>query len=269
MSKIPLGQATEYPHEYAPGVLCPVSRSTARDALGIGAELPFHGNDLWNAWELTWLDSRGQPVVATATFSFDASSPNIVESKSLKLYLGSLAMTRFAAQAELVHTLSSDLEKISGGDVEVTIHTARDAEAVTIRNLPGNCVDDLPMSRWAEQVDSNLLAADNEIVTETIHSNLLRSLCPVTSQPDIGSVMVRYRGPRIEPASFLEYVVSFRQHQDFHEACVERMFLDVKAQCRPEELTVYARYNRRGGIDINPFRTDFDDEPANLRLWRQ
>ena len=269
MSKIPLGEATEYPQEYAPGVLCPVSRSTAREALGIGAVLPFHGKDLWNAWELTWLDSRGQPVIAIATFSFDASSPNIVESKSLKLYLGSLAMTQMTSQAELVQTLTSDLEQISGGAVDVAIHHGDDSEAVTICNLPGDCADELPMSHWAGQVDKDLLRANGEVVSETIHSNLLRSLCPVTSQPDIGSVMVRYLGPRIDPVSFLEYVVSFRQHQDFHEACVERMFLDIKSQCRPEELTVYARYNRRGGIDINPFRSDIDDPPKNLRLWRQ
>lgn len=269
MSTIPLGQVTEYPQEYSPDVLFAVPRSESRKALEIGTDLPFHGSDIWNAWELTWLDARGQPVVATASFSFDATTPNIVESKSLKLYLGSMTMTRFATHLELAKTLGEDLETIAGGTVDVAIHRGTEPDAARIASLPGECVDNLAMSRHADEVDRDLLIAEGEIVSETIHSNLLRSLCPVTSQPDIGSVMIRYRGPRIEPTSFLEYVVSFRRHQDFHEACVERMFLDIKSRCQPEDLTVYARYNRRGGIDINPFRTDFDDKPTNFRLWRQ
>ena len=250
-------------------MLFAVPRSEARQPLGLDADLPFHGKDLWNAWELTWLDARGQPSVATATFAFDAASRNIVESKSLKLYLGSMAMSRFESDDALVTTLKKDLAEVSGGAVDVSVYRRDESEANRIDKLPGDCVDDLEMANFPANVDSQLLATENEVVSATLHSHLLRSLCPVTSQPDIGSVMVRYRGPRIEPVSFLEYVVSFRQHQDFHEACVERMFLDIQSQCRAEELTVYARYNRRGGIDINPFRTNSDDEPGNLRHWRQ
>jgi len=269
MNTNPLGQVTEYPQEYAPEVLCPIPRSDSRTPLGISNDLPFHGVDIWNAWDLTWLDERGQPVVATATLSFDATSSNIVESKSLKLYLGSLTMTRYSTHAELVKTLTDDLEKTSQGAVDVAIHHRTDSDAAAFADLPGHCVDQLTMLRRTDQVDRGLLSTCSEVASETLHSNLLRSLCPVTAQPDIGSVMIHYRGPKIEPSSFLDYVVSFRQHQDFHEACVERMFLDIKSQCQPEELTVYARYNRRGGIDINPFRTDFDDQPKNSRLWRQ
>jgi 7-cyano-7-deazaguanine reductase len=269
MNKIPLGRETEYPQEYAPGVLYAVPRAETRERLGIGADLPFSGVDLWNAWELTWLDPGGKPVAGTATFLFDATCPSIVESKSLKLYLGSFAMSRFDDHRTLAGTIASDLGKVSGADVGVEIHVGPDAEFFRIAEMPGRCVDDLALPQVPESVDADLLAADGEIVSETLHSHLLRSLCPVTSQPDIGTAMIRYRGPRIEAASFLAYVVSFRRHQDFHEACVERMFLDIKDRCRPDALTVYCRYNRRGGIDINPFRSDFEDEPENIRLWRQ
>ena len=269
MDDIPLGRDTEYPQEYAPDVLFSVPRADGRRHLGLDGDPPFSGKDVWNAWELTWLDGRGQPAVATATIVFDAESPNIVESKSLKLYLGSFAMSRFETDAELVTTISDDLAAASGAAVTVAVHRGAESGFGPIVRMPGECVDGLAMSRWRDAVDDGLLTAGGKTVTGTLHSHLLRSLCPVTAQPDIGSVMVHYRGPGIDPASFLEYVVSFRQHQDFHEACVERMFLDIKRSCAPEALTVYARYTRRGGIDINPFRSDFEDEPANCRLWRQ
>jgi 7-cyano-7-deazaguanine reductase len=269
MSRLPLGKATEYPQEYAPGVLFAVARADAREPLGLSGDLPFHGKDTWTAWEFTWLDPRGQPRVAIATFQFDAWSPNIVESKSLKLYLGSFAMTRIASDTELVNTLANDLGAIAGAPVGVGISQGADANLRQIGNLPGVCVDQMPMARWPGRVEPDLLKTGAETVTETLHSHLLRSLCPVTSQPDMGSVMIRYRGPRIDPVSFLEYVVSFRQHEDFHETCVERMYLDLRKHCQTAELTVYAAYNRRGGIDINPFRSDFENEPPIGRLWRQ
>lgn len=178
-------------------------------------------------------------------------------------------MSRIDDHETLAGTLAADLGKVCGAAVGVEIHAGPDAEFSRIAEMPGRCVDGLALPQVPEFVNADLLAADGEIVSDTMHSHLLRSLCPVTSQPDIGSAMIRYRGPRIEPASFLAYVVSFRRHQDFHEACVERMFLDIKDRCRPDALTVYCRYNRRGGIDINPFRSDFEDEPENIRLWRQ
>jgi len=267
MSRIPLGQITEYREKYAPEILFPIARSEAREALGLGSALPFSGADLWNAWELSWLDDSGKPVVATATITVPADSRNIVESKSMKLYLGSLAMTRYASAAEVVAVLQNDLGSVTGGDVDVRLCTDGSRQAVGM--LPGRCVDDLAFANSRDDVDPALLAATDDFVAESLHTHLLRSLCPVTGQPDFGSVMLRYEGPRITPGSFLEYVVSYRAHHDFHEACVERMFLDIKRECRAEKLTVYARYTRRGGIDINPFRSDFEADIPNTRLWRQ
>lgn len=267
MSRIPLGQATEYPEEYAPEVLFPVARSEARAALGLGAPLPFSGADVWNAWELSWLDPSGKPVVATATLTVPADSPNLVESKSLKLYLGSLAMSRYASAAAVAALIREDLANATGSDVDVNIHVG--TEVLPVDALPGRCVDELGFANVRDDVDASLLSAGGEQAAECLHTHLLRSLCPVTGQPDLGSVLLRYEGPRIDPVSFLEYVVSFRRHNDFHEACVERMFVDVKRECRPDKLTVYARYTRRGGIDINPFRSDFETAIPNTRLWRQ
>jgi len=270
MSRIPLGQDIEYPQEYAPEVLFPVARLDAREILGLTGELPFHGVDIWNAWELTWLDADGRPLVATARLSIPADSTNIIESKSLKLYLNSLAMCHYGSVAELEKTIATDLSNTADSRVDVDIYPGPGGPLSVISQLPGECVDELALVAATGAVDAGLLAVgDQQVTCGELHSHLLRSLCPVTGQPDYGSVLLRYRGARIDPASFLSYVVSFRQHNDFHEACVERMFLDIKTRCAAEELTVYARYNRRGGLDINPFRSDFEDNTENLRLWRQ
>ena len=270
MSEIPLGRPTEYPVKYAPDLLFPVARNDARATLGIGTELPFTGTDLWNAWELTWLNADGKPAVATATFVVDATSPNIIESKSLKLYLNSFAMSRFGSADEITASIATDLSRIAGSDVAVTVTTAADSTGNSISELPGTCIDGLDMNSSSEFVDAGLLRCEGgNVKSEELHSHVLRSNCPVTNQPDMGSVLIRYSGQKIDRSSLLEYIVSFRQHNDFHEACVERIFLDIKERCSPEALTVYARYNRRGGLDINPFRTDTDESPENLRLWRQ
>ena len=270
MSKIPLGKPTEYPEKYAPQVLFAVPRIDARRALGLGDDLPFQGEDFWNAWELTWLESSGKPVVATATITVGADSANMVESKSLKLYLNSLAMTRYASKDEVAEIIRCDLSRITESDVAVNVTTAIDSSTDCIDNLPGDCIDDLDAQIEVTGVDATILqTAGKYTVNEELHSHLLRSNCPVTNQPDMGSVLIRYRGPRIDRESLLRYIVSFRQHRNFHEACVERMFLDLKNRCHPDELTVYARYNRRGGLDINPFRSDFESSPRNVRLWRQ
>lgn len=266
----PLGQKTEYPDQYAPELLFAIPRAPGREQLGLGDPLPFRGVDIWNLWELTWLDSGGKPRVATAEIRVPADSPNIVESKSLKLYCNSFSMSRFAAKSDVESAISTDLGNCTGAEVSVTITPSPDAEGSTTATLPGTCIDllDVECGQW--EVDANLLRADPDTnVKEQLHSHLLRSLCPVTAQPDTGSVLVDYQGPRIDPAALLCYVVSYRQHNDFHEACVERMFLDLKKQCGTEQLTVYARYQRRGGIDINPCRSDRRDDAANLRLWRQ
>jgi len=270
MSKTPLGKPTDYPDEYSPQVLFAVPRVEARRALGLGDELPFQGEDVWNAWELTWLEPAGKPVVATAVITVPADSVNIVESKSLKLYLNSLAMSRYASNDEVAEIIRRDLSGITESDVQISLTPAKESSTGRIVDLPGDCIDDLDAEIDASGVDAKMLkTAGEDSIEEELHSHLLRSNCPVTHQPDMGSVLIRYRGPAIDRESLLRYIVSFRQHNDFHEACVERMFLDIKAQCGPQELTVYARYNRRGGLDINPFRSDFESSAPNLRLWRQ
>jgi 7-cyano-7-deazaguanine reductase len=270
MNKTPLGKPTDYPAEYSPQVLFAVPRIEARRALGLGAELPFQGEDVWNAWELTWLEPAGKPTVATAVITVPADSVNIVESKSLKLYLNSLAMSRYASNDEVAEIIRRDLSRITESEVQISLTPARAFSTGRIVDLPGDCIDDLDVEIDASGVDAKMLkTAGEDLIEDELHSHLLHSNCPVTHQPDMGSVLIRYRGPAIDRESLLRYIVSFRQHSDFHEACVERMFLDIKARCRPEKLTVYARYNRRGGLDINPFRSDFETTAENLRLWRQ
>lgn len=266
----PLGQATTYPDEYSPRLLYAIARTGSREALGLDADLPFHGTDFWNAWDLTWLDPEGAPQVATASVRVPACSVNLVESKSLKLYLGSFAMTRHASFRDVAAIIGKDLAACVGADVYVAIHQPASPARSRIGRLPGQCIDTLrvPCDRY-EVAPEVLSADDSELVAEDLHSDLLRSLCPVTGQPDIGSVMISYRGPRIDREGLLRYVVSYRQHHDFHESCVERMFLDIREHCRAEQLTVYARYQRRGGIDINPFRSNFEATAPNTRLWRQ
>ncbi len=261
----PLGKATDYPSVYSPEVLCPIAREDSRASLGLGDALPFDGADLWTAWELTWLTRAGTPRAAAADICVPARSPNIIESKSLKLYLNSFAMSSAATGYDVAAVIRDDLSAAAGAPVAVTLR-----QSAAIGELPGDSLDEQDIGCSVYDVDASLLRAnDAEVVSECLHSRLLRSLCPVTGQPDFGSLVIRYEGPRIAPDALLRYIVSFREHNDFHEACVERMFVDLKQRCRPERLSVYARYQRRGGIDINPFRSDFETVPTNARLWNQ
>jgi len=266
----PLGQRSEYPDEYSPDLLFAISRIENRATLGLGEDLPFQGVDIWNAWELTWLGMNGQPQVATLEIQVPATSPNIVESKSLKLYLNSFSMSRYDSADTVRRVIEGDLTQYVGAGVHILLCRPETNEGRAVDKLPGTCIDELEVDCDNWDVDADLLAADSsDLVSESLHSHCLRSLCPVTSQADTGSVLIAYEGPKIDPVSLLRYIVSFRQHKDFHEACVERMFLDIKDRCAPDKLSVYARYQRRGGIDINPFRSDFETETLNLRLWRQ
>ena len=266
----PLGRQSTYLEQYSPGLLYAIARTGNREALGLSDELPFHGTDIWNAWELTWLDSDGLPQVGTAEIRVPAGSPNIIESKSLKLYLNSFAMTRCASTGDVAEMIEQDLIEAAGAEVAVQVQRPSETDASTVAQLPGESLDDLKTGCNTYEVDAGLLEASaDDVVTESLHSHLLRSLCPVTGQPDTGSMLITYTGPRIDRAGLLRYIVSYRQHQDFHETCVERIFLDIMERCKAEKLTVYARYQRRGGIDINPFRSNFEDEPPNPRLWRQ
>lgn len=269
-TNLPLGRETDYPHKYAPQVLCAIPRTDSRDGLGLGGALPFSGVDIWNAWDLTWLGPGDRPRVATAEIRVPAESPNIIESKSLKLYLGSFAMSAFDSVTAVAESIAHDLAACVGAPVEVSVLPVSGTEARRVARLPGTCIDDVDASCMSREVDAGLLRSNaSEMVREDLHSHLLRSLCPVTAQPDIGSLLISYRGPRIERAGLLQYIVSFREHSDFHEACVERVFVDLMRRCGCAELSVHARYQRRGGIDINPVRTSTGEQAPNLRLWRQ
>jgi len=261
----PLGQATGYPDRYDPSLLFAVSRTPQRAGIGIGDPLPFTGADVWTAYEHTWLDGRGKPCIAMLSIVVPADSPFIVESKSVKLYLGSFAQTRFDDAAQVVATIERDLAVATGAGIAVTV--LRDAR---IEAIGGEAIDDADVSIDRYQVDPSLLRAGGETVAETLRSDLFRSVCPVTGQPDYASVAIAYRGPRIDRAALLRYIVSYRLHAGFHEHCAERIFVDLAARCACEALTVQARFTRRGGLDINPFRTNAGVAvPANVRTDRQ
>lgn len=268
----PLGKSSKYVSTYTPSLLFPIPRAAKWAELGLSADtLPYKGVDFWNCFELSWLLPSGKPVVAIGEFSIPADSPNIIESKSFKLYLNSLNQTPFVDRAALEATLREDLSAAAGKPVAVRIRSLGEVEAEGVVALPGVCIDDLDISVDSyEHPRPELLRCDaSRVVEESVHSHLLKSNCPVTSQPDWGSVVVEYRGAALDHASLLAYLVSFRQHSDFHEQCVERIFLDLQRLLKPEKLTVYARYVRRGGLDINPYRSTETADFANQRLVRQ
>ena len=268
----PLGKASEYIATYTPSLLFPIPRAAKWAELGLTAQtLPYQGVDFWNCYELSWLLPSGKPVVAIGEFSIPADSPNIIESKSFKLYLNSLNQTAFADRAVLLATLEKDLSAAAGKPVTVRIRDLSDIEVEGVAAMPGTCIDDLDIQVSSyDRPQPELLRCDaTRTVDESLHSHLLKSNCPVTSQPDWGSVAVEYRGAALDHASLLAYLVSFRQHSDFHEQCVERIFLDLQRLLKPEKLTVYARYVRRGGLDINPYRSTEKLDVDNRRLARQ
>ncbi|WP_053214261.1 NADPH-dependent 7-cyano-7-deazaguanine reductase QueF [Pseudomonas sp. Q12-87] len=268
----PLGKSSEYIATYTPSLLFPIPRAAKWAELGLTCEtLPYKGVDFWNCFELSWLLPSGKPVVAIGEFSIPADSPNIIESKSFKLYLNSLNQTPFVDTASLEATLRQDLSAAAGKPVGVRIRSLKDVAGEGIVALPGVCIDDLDINvdSYAHPRPELLRCDESRIVEESLHSHLLKSNCPVTSQPDWGSVAVEYRGAALDPASLLAYIVSFRQHSDFHEQCVERIFLDLQRLLKPEKLTVYARYVRRGGLDINPYRSTEAVQLPNHRLVRQ
>ena len=268
----PLGQHTVYADRYDPGLLFPIPRARKRAEIGISEPLPFHGVDIWNAYELSWLDARGKPVVMLAEFRVPAASPNIIESKSFKLYLNGFAQERIVNAATLSATLTRDLSVAAGAPVQVQLSEAS-ALAHAITDLDGHLLDalDLDIDHYGPpKADYLHIDIGAEAIEETVVSHLLRSNCPVTGQPDWGSVRIAYRGAPIEHAGLLRYLISFRNHNEFHEQCVERIYVDIMQRCTPQQLTVYARYTRRGGLDINPFRaTPGVPMPDNPRSVRQ
>jgi 7-cyano-7-deazaguanine reductase len=265
-----LGRSVAHADRYDPGILFPIARALQRASIGIDGPLPFHGVDVWNAYELSWLDARGKPEIAIGEIRVPATTPNLVESKSLKLYLGSYAMERFASVDDVRARIAADLAAAAGGEVAVTLTLPDRFANLGIVPLVGESIDDLAVSIDEHgPPDNNLLRTSEDEADETLVSNLLKSNCPVTGQPDWASVAIRYRGARIDRESLLRYIVSFRNHADFHEHCVERMYVDLMRRCAPRRLCVYARYTRRGGIDINPWRSSEPGDPPNPRTVRQ
>ena len=270
--QLPLGKATVYKSEYDPGLLCPVPRKLKRDEIGLTGALPFHGVDIWNAYEMSWLTRKGKPVVAMGEFRVPCESPFLIESKSFKLYLNSFNQTRFDDFDTVCALMGQDLSGAVGTPVDVRLIGEQGFAGATFGTLPGECIDDQDVAIEGYALEPGLLegAADaTRPVEEALHSHLLKSNCLVTDQPDWGSVLIRYRGGRIDREALLRYLISFRLHNEFHEQCVERIFTDLLRFCGPERLTVYARYTRRGGLDINPWRSNFESEVGNIRLVRQ
>ena len=273
-----LGKASSYADQYDAALLFPIPRAGKRLELGITGAPPFLGADLWTALELSWLNARGKPQVALAHFTVPCETPNIVESKSFKLYLNSFNQTRFAEAAEVQARLRADISEAawrgapqaSSVGVKLLLPDMFDREPV--HELDGLSLDrlDVECSRYTPAPELLSATLGEPPVSEVLTSNLLKSNCPVTGQPDWGSVQIRYSGPQIEQAGLLQYLVSFRKHNEFHEQCVERIFMDLWTRCKPAKLSVYARYTRRGGLDINPFRTSYPQGlPANIRTARQ
>ena len=257
-----LGREVVYPSCYDAGLLFPIPRAGARRELGLDPDaLPFTGFDRWQLFELAWLDARGKPQVDTATLRLPCDSPNLVESKSLKLYLNSLNDERFASRDVLRDRVVADLSAVAGAPVAMAFGVP------AVSGDEGELIDalDIDLDHYSPPRADFLAGAAAEIAEEVLLSHLLKSNCPVTGQPDWASVSVAYRGPRIDRAGLLRYLVSFRHHAGFHEQCVERIFTDVLARCRPHSLSVEARYTRRGGLYINPWRATPGMPPPPLR----
>jgi 7-cyano-7-deazaguanine reductase len=274
LAHLNLGKTTAYTDKYDATLLQAVPRQLGRDAIGLvitGSELPFFGQDIWHAYELSWLNHKGKPMVALATFVVPVTSSNLIESKSFKLYLNSLNQTRFRDISQLYQTLVKDLSACAGDKVAVTIHHVNELIAFQPTWIQGRCLDDLDIEVNDYQFDAGLLQLTgvDTVVEEKLHSHLLKSNCLITSQPDWASVFIHYRGPAIEHESLLRYLISFRNHNEFHEQCVERIYLDLMRFAKPEFLAVYACYTRRGGLDINPLRSSSPYNPPNIRLTRQ
>ncbi|HBD7142964.1 TPA: NADPH-dependent 7-cyano-7-deazaguanine reductase QueF [Legionella pneumophila] len=268
-----LGQSSNYDDHYNPKRLYPIPRAPKRQEINLDPNsTTFYGFDCWNHYEVSWLNSKGKPVVAMAVISYDCHSPCIIESKSLKLYFNSLNNTTFPDVETVVQTISKDLSHCIGSEVAVNVYPLSEIASQTIyAAFDGICLDKLDIECSVYQVMPDFLSISSELVEEVLYSDLLKSNCLVTNQPDWGSVQIIYKGKKINHEGLLKYLISFRNHNEFHEQCIERIFADIMRFCQPESLTVYGRYTRRGGLDINPIRSTepcaFDGQ--NIRLIRQ
>ena len=272
LKSLKLGQKTEYASQYDRTLLQPVPRALNRDGLGITQNQPFTiGADIWTAYEISWLNEKGLPQVAIADIYLDYQSQNLIESKSFKLYLNSFNQSKFTDFNAVQQTMQRDLSECAQGDVKVRLNPVAVYDSQKIDHLQGDCIDEQDIEITSYEFNADWLkdCVSDEIVEEKLVSHLLKSNCLITNQPDWGTLHIHYIGKKIDHEKLLRYVVSFRQHNEFHEQCVERIFCDLMHYAKPEKLTVYARYTRRGGLDINPFRSNFDNLPENLRLARQ
>ena len=272
LKSLKLGQKTEYASQYDRTLLQPVPRALNRDGLGITQNQPFTiGADIWTAYEISWLNEKGLPQVAIADIYLDYQSQNLIESKSFKLYLNSFNQSKFADFNVVQQTMQRDLSECAQGDVKVRLNPVAVYDSQKIDHLQGDCIDEQDIEITSYEFNADWLkdCVSDEIVEEKLVSHLLKSNCLITNQPDWGTLHIHYIGKKIDHEKLLRYVVSFRQHNEFHEQCVERIFCDLMHYAKPEKLTVYARYTRRGGLDINPFRSNFENLPENLRLARQ
>lgn len=266
-----LGQRTTYDATYNPDRLYAIPRSGKRKEIGIDPnQLPFKGFDCWNHYEVSWLNAKGKPMVAIAEIYYDCETPYIIESKSLKLYFNSFNNSEYHSELDLQQTIENDLKACVQGEVVVRIHSLKQIK-MQLERFSGFCLDDLDITCTVYHVDSSFLMVSEKMVEETLYSDLLKSNCLVTNQPDWGSVQISYIGKKINREGLLRYLVSFRNHNEFHEQCIERIFMDIMRHCQPKSLTVYGRYTRRGGLDINPYRSTEKGnfEKLNLRLIRQ
>ena len=271
-----LGKKSDYKTEYDKSLLFPIARKIKRDELGIAdAEKLFSGCDIWNAYEVSWLNLKGKPLVKILKIVVDSNSECIIESKSLKLYLNSFNNTQFESTEVVKSIIERDLSQAANGNVEIIMVSLNKYSDTIANEFDAISIDDIDCTIGSYETDSSLLAfeseSDNTIVSESLCSDLLKSNCLVTGQPDWGSVLIKYEGNKISREALLKYLISFRNHNEFHEQCVEKIYSDIMAACNPSKLTVYARYTRRGGIDINPLRSNFEsgERYKNIRLNRQ
>lgn len=270
LTHLGLGQQQAYPQSYDASLLQIIPRTLNRQAIELDeSALPFFGEDRWTAFELSWLTPSGKPQVAILQCQISADSINMVESKSFKYYLNGFNQAVFANHQVVQAQIQADLQAAVVGQVSVSIIDLDDYPT-QLATLPGQCIDhhDLACTTYEYQPEL-LVTTSNQKVDEQLYSHLFRSNCLITNQPDWASVYIHYQGPQICHASLLAYLVSFRQHNEFHEQCVERIYRDILRHCQPSKLTVMARFTRRGGLDINPFRSNFESPMDDMRLARQ
>ena len=268
-SDSPLGKESTYSSIYSPTLLFPIPREQSRQFLENNIPLPFHGVDIWTGYEISWLNLKGKPEIAIGNFYFPANSPNLIESKSFKLYLNSLNQTRFKSAEELKNTLKNDLSIAANSPIDIDLLFPEEFKEFKPLFFKGNCLDHLDIEIDTYEINPSFLQVSDKLVEESLYSHLLKSNCPVTGQPDWASLFIHYKGFQINHAGLLKYIISFRNHQGFHEQCVESIFYTILKKCQPTHLTVYARYTRRGGLDINPFRSNFENSPSNFPMTRQ